>query len=310
VETSIDSVLESAMQALSNHDPETAVAKLEALLDGHVVLPEVPQMLAHGILATALAALGRISAARAEAEKAIWIASDLGDSESRAHYEGLLRQLDVVGMSDDAVEQAFERAGRARDEGDIATAENELNMVLIAALAHLRADLEASARGMLGETLLMRGAIPEAKVHLERALEIARELADESAAHHFEAVLASLGTPEGADRYRVEADVARHADEVQKQAGKAMEAGDFESAITLLEPVAKQAEAAHALASEASLRGMLAQAHLLANHRKDAEIAARRALEIAEQLGAKDAADGFRQILQLAMGWTTPVAKA
>lgn len=298
------------MQALANHDAVTAVATLRALLTREDKLPETPEMLARGILATALAALGRIVEAREEAEKAIWLASDLGDSESRSHYEGLLRQLDVIGMSDDAVDQAFERASQARDVGDVATAESELNTVLIAALAHLRVDLEASARGMLAETLLMRGAVAEAKTHLERAQEIAREIADEDAAAHFGAVLESIDTEDGADRYRHEADVARRSDEVQKLAGQAMEAGDFEQAVSLLQPVAQEAQALGALASEASLRGMLAQAHLLSSHRKDAEIEARRALEIAEQLGAKDAADGFRQILQLAIGWTTPVGKA
>jgi len=310
VEPSIESQLEAAMQALSNHDAEAAVATLEALLGRAEKLPETPEMLAQGILATALAALGRIDGARAAAERAIWIASDLGDTESRTHYEGLLRQLDVIGMDDDAIDQAFERAGKARDKGDSAAAESELNTVLIAALAHLRVDLEASARGMLAETLLMRGAVDEAREHLVRALEIARELADEGAAQHFEGVLASIGTESGADSFRREAEVARRADEVQKQAGAAMEAGDFGVAASLLEPVAKEAEAAGALASEASLRGMLAQAYLLAGDRKSAEPAARRALAIAEQLGAKDAADSFRQILQLAIGWTTPVAKA
>lgn len=298
------------MQALQNNDAEASVATLEALLARPEKLPEVPEMLARGILATALAALGRIDAARVECEKAIWLASDLGDGESRAHYQSLLQQLDIVGMSDNAIEQAFERASLARDKGDSAAAESELNTVLIAALAHLRVDLEASARGMLAETLLMRGAVAEAKVHLERSLEIANELADEGAAEHFSALLATLATDEGADQFRRDADIARRTDEVQVHAGAAMEAGDFDLAVNLLEPIANEAQAVGAFASEASLRGMLAQAFLLGARRKDAEPAARRALEIAEQLGAKDAAEGFRQILQLAVGWTTPVAKA
>jgi len=298
------------MLALQNNDAETAVRTLEALLGRPDKLPEVPEMVARGILATALAALGRVESARVECEKAIWLASDLGDSESRAHYQGLLQQLDIVGMSDNAIEQAFERASVARDKGDSAVAESELNTVLIAALAHLRVDLEASARGMLAETLLIRGAVAEAKVHLERSLEIAHELADDGAAKHFAGMLATLATEEGADRFRRDADIARRTDEVQVHAGAAMEAGDFDLAINLLEPIANEAQAVGALSSEASLRGMLAQAFLLGSRRKEAEPAARRALEIAEQLGSKDAADGFRQILQLAVGWTTPIAKA
>ncbi len=298
------------MQALQNNDAETAVATLEALLARPETLPDVPEMLARGILATALAALGRVDAARTECERAIWLATDVGDHESRTHYQGLLTQLNVVGMSDNAIEEAFDRASVARDRGDAAAAESELNTVLIAALAHLRVDIEASARGMLAETLLMRGAVPEAREHLQRALEIANELADDDAAGHFAQLLASLETSDGADQYRREADIARRTDEVQVHAGKAMEAGDFDLAVNLLEPLAREAEAANALSSEASLRGMIAQALLLGNRRKEAEPAARRAIEIAEQLGAKEAAEGFRQILQLAIGWTTPIADA
>ncbi len=310
MEPSIDSALQTAMQALQSNDAETAVSTLEALLARPEKLPDVPEMLARGILATALAALGRVDNARAECERAIWLATDLGDHESRAHYQGLLTQLNVVGMSDNAIEEAFDRASVARDRGDVAAAESELNTVLIAALAHLRADIEASARGMLAETLLMRGAVEEAREHLQRAMQIANELADDDAAGHFAQLLATLETSDGADQYRREADIARRTDEVQAHAGKAMEAGDFDLAVNLLEPLAREAEGAGALSSEASLRGMMAQALLLGNRRKEAEPAARRAMEIAESLGAKEAAEGFRQILQLAIGWTTPVADA
>ncbi len=234
----------------------------------------------------------------------------LGDQGSQDHYAGLIRQLDIVNMSDDAIEQAFDRASNALDRGDSAAAEHELQTVLIAALAHLRVDLEASARGMFAQALLMRGAGEEARPHLERALEISKELADHGAAQHFAQVLESLASSDGAERYRREAQIARHADEVQEHAGKAMEAGDFDLAISLLEPAAKEAAEAQALQTEAALRGMLAQAFLLVGRRKEAEPEARRAMEIAESFGAAEAADSFRQILQLSIGWTIPVEKA
>lgn len=120
MEPSIDSELQAAMQPLQNNDADASVATLEALLARPAKLPEVPEILARGILATALAALGRIEQARTEREKAIWLASDLGDGESRAHYQSLLQPLDIVGMSDNAIEQAFERASKARDRGSSA----------------------------------------------------------------------------------------------------------------------------------------------------------------------------------------------
>jgi tetratricopeptide (TPR) repeat protein len=310
MESSIDAALKSAVQALSDQNPEAAITTLEGLLSGETPLEPMSEMFAHGILATALAAVGKVGVARASAEKAHGIARGLGDEDSAAHYEGLIQQLDVINMSDDAIEQAFDRAGLALDRGDPTAAEAELQSVLIAALAHLRVDLEASARGMFAQALLMRGAVTDAIPHLERARDIATELADEGAAEHFGRILASLGSSEGADRYRVEAAIAKRADEVQQQAGKAMEEGDFDLAVSLIAPVADEAREAGAKESEGSLRGMLAQAYLLAGKRKEAEPEARRALELAESLGATEAAEGFRQVLQLAVGWTTPIAEA
>jgi len=310
METTVEAELKSAMQALSDNDPETAVATLQALLSRSEPIDPMGEMFARGIHATALAAIGRVTDARAAADRALTIATELGDQGSQEHYTGLIRQLDVVNMSDDAIEQAFDRASLALDGGDSAAAEHELQTVLIAALAHLRVDLEASARGMFAQALLMRGAGEEARPHLERALEISRELADDSAAEHFARVLESLSSGDGAERYRLEAQVARHADEVQAHAGKAMEAGDFDLAISLLVPVAREAAEAQALESEAALRGMLAQAFLLVGRRKEAEPEARRAMEIAESFGATEAADSFRQILQLSIGWSVPVEKA
>jgi hypothetical protein len=310
MESQVELELKAAMQSLSNQDPEAAAQTLEALLGRDEPLEPMAEMFARGILATALAALGRITDARSSAERAHTIATELNDPASQDHYASLLRQLDIVGMSDSAIEEAFDRAALALDRGDSAAAESELQVVLIAALANLRVDLEASARGMFAQALLMRGAAAEARPHLERSLEIAKELADEGAAEHFTQVLASLDSGDGAERYRLEAAIARQADEVQEQAGKAMEAGDFDLAISLLQPVATEAEAANAKESEAALRGMLAQAFLLSGRRKDAEPEARRAMEIAEALGAKDAADSFRQILQLSIGWTVPVSNA
>lgn len=310
MESQVEDELKAAMQSLSNQDPEAAASTLEALLARETPLEPMAEMFARGILATSLAALGRVGDARQAAERAHTIAVDLGDPQSQEHYAGLIRQLDVVGMSDDAIEQAFDRASLALDRGDSATAEHELQTVLIAALAHLRVDLEASARGMFAQALLMRGAAAEARPHLERALEIANELADPGAAEHFARVLQSLDSGDGAERYRLEAAVARQADEVQEQAGKAMEAGDFDQAIALLTPVAAEAEAAAAKESEAALRGMLAQAYLLSGRRREAEPEARKAMQIAESLGAKEAADSFRQILQLAIGWSVPVSNA
>jgi len=308
VETTIESTLQSAVEALGNRDPERAIAIIEELLQGS--LEPMSEMFARGLLAPALATLGRVHAGREQAERAHDLALGLGDAESAAHYLQLMRQLDVVGLSDEAIDQAFDRAGAALDAGDSATAEMELQTLLLAALAHLRADIEASARGMLAQALVLRGANAEAREQLDKALELASQIGDEGARAHFEQLQARLATSEGADGYRRDMAITRRSDEAMKHAGAAMEAGDFDLAQSLVQPITDEAEAAGMKETEATMRGMLAQIHLLAGRKKDAEREANVAIRLAEALGARDAADSFRQILQLAIGFTMPVQKA
>lgn len=310
METSVESELQLAMQALSNQDSEAAITLLEALFDREASLAEVSEMFARGIYATALAAAGRIPDAYAAATRAHALATKLEDPESAAHYAGLVHQLEIIGMSDEAIEMAFNNAANALDRGDYATAETELNTILIAALSHLRVDVEASARGMLAQALLLRGAHAEARPHVERALAIAKELGDSDVYEHFEHLLEALSSDSSADQYRLELDISKRAEELQEHAGKAMEVGDFDLAVNLLRPLADEAQAANLRETEASVRGMLAQSLLMGDKRQESVPEAKRALELAEALGAKEAADSFRQLLQLAIGWGTPVEEA
>lgn len=308
METTIESTLQSAVEALGNRDPERAITLLEELLQSP--LEPMSEMFARGLLAPALATLGRVNAGREQAERAHDLAQSLGDGESAAHYLQLMRQLDVVGLSDEAIDQAFDRAAAALDAGDSAAAEVELQTLLLAALAHLRADIEASARGMLAQALVLRGATAEAREQLDKALELATRIGDEGARAHFESLAKQLATTDGADDYRRDMAITRRSDEAMRHAGAAMEAGDFDTAQSIVQPIANEAEAAGMKETEATMRGMLAQIHLLAGRRKDAEREANLAIKLAEALGAREAADSFRQILQLAIGFTMPVQKA
>lgn len=309
MESTIENTLQAAVQALGNRDPEEAVRLIQALLAGPPLEP-MPEMFARGLLAPALASLGRVEEARAEAEKAHAGALALNDTESAQHYLSLMRQLEVVGLSDDAIDQAFDRAAAALDAGDSTTAEGELQTILLAALAHQRPDLEASARGMMAQSMLLRDATSEAREQLARALELATEIGDEGARQHFEQLVSQLATADGADRFRRDAAITRRSDEAMKQAGAAMEAGDFDLAGSLVAPVIDEAQGAGMHEIEASMRGMAAQIHLLGGRRKDAEREAKAAIALAEGLGAREAAESFRQILQLAIGFTMPVQKA
>lgn len=310
MDTTIETTLKAAVQALENRESDAAIASLEALINREPPIAPQPEMFARGLLAPALASVGRIVDARVHAQRAHEIASELGDKESAAHYDALVRQLDIVGLNDQAIESAFDRAAAYLDNGDAVNAEAELQNLLLAALAHRRADIEASARGMLAQAMLLRGANTEAKEQVEKALELSEEMGDEDARVHFAGLVAQLSTEGGADQFRREAEIIRRSEEAEKYAGKAMEAGDFDLAVSILLPISADAEFAGVKHKEATLRGMLAQAHLLANRRKEAEREAKAAIQIAESLGAKEAAEGFRQILQLAIGFVAPMTKA
>lgn len=308
--TDIDPELKKALQALQNRDPGTAVALLEGWLGTHPDVNGPPRMLAFGLLAPAKASLGNIDGARDAVATAIELAEAAQDLESLQHYRSLGHQLAAIALDSDALEQVLDRAMEALDRGDTNAAETDLRTVLIAAIGNQQPDLEATARGMIAQAMLMRGAPDEARPHLERAMELAREMGDPGAEGHFTALLAAASSAEAADRYRRQGDVAKQADDAATQAGRALEAGDWENAVALLGAIADEARDIDALEAEATLRGLLTQAWLMGGKRAEAVANAKRAVELAEKAGAREAADAFRSMLQLAVGLGIPVEKA
>jgi len=310
MDTTIDSALKSAVQALQNSDPATAISLIEGFLGQTPAPVGPPRMLAFGLLAPAQASVGDIGAARISVQEAITLAEAAEDVESLKHYRALSSQLAAIAMDGDAIERRLEHAMEALDRGDAATAETDLRTVLIAALGNQQPDLEATARGMLAQAMLMRGAPAEAREHLERAIYLSREMGDPGAEEHFTALLAATDSSDAADRYRLQGDVAKRADRAAQEAGQALEAGDWEQAVSVLGPVADEAQALEVLEAEATLRGLLSQAHLMGSQRKEAVAHAKRAVELAEKAGATEAADAFRSMLQLSVGLGIPVEKA
>jgi hypothetical protein len=304
---SIDPDLKRALSALQGRDPATAKDVLENFL-ARTPAPTGPaRMLAFGLLAPACASLGQLEPARAAAAEAVALAEAAGDAESLKHYSGHSHQL---AMDEQALEEVLERAMAALDRGDPMAAEADLRTVLIASLAHQQSDLEATARGMMAQAMLMRGAPEEARPHIERAMAIAREMGDPGAEGHFAALLAAATDGEAADRYRRQGELAKRVDDAATQAGRALEAGDWENAVASIDGLAEEAKALDALESEATLRGLLSQAWLMGNRRQEAVANAKRAVELAEKAGAREAADAFRGMLQLAVGLGIPVEKA
>jgi tetratricopeptide (TPR) repeat protein len=305
-----DAALKSALKALEAHDPEAAIATLAGLLADGDALDTAPRMLAHGLLGPALAGLGRLEEARGHVGDAIAFAQALGDPQSIAHYQHLMAQLGTLALSPEDVEIVLERAMAALDRGEPEAAEAELETVLVAALGHGLADLEATARGMLGQAMMLQGQPERALPQLQRAVELAREMGDPGAEGHFAALLAAAESPEGARRYQQQGDVTHRAELAADEAGRALEHNDWERAVGLLAPLADEARDLGATEAEATLRGVLAQAWLAGGMRQEAIADARRALTLAEQARATEAADAFRNLLQLAVGLGVPVERA
>ncbi len=78
---------------------------------------------------------------------------------------------------------------------------------------------------------------------------------------------------------------------------EALKAGDITRAIDLLSPIALQARAAELPGLEASACGMLAQAYPLTGNKDDGLAHARRALDIAEEVGDEGATAHFRKVV-------------
>ncbi len=305
-----DAALKSALRALEARDPEAAIASLEALLGAEPAPDTAPRMLAHGLLGPALAGLGRVDEARVHVTSAVALGRELGDTQSISHYEHLLTQLGALALSPDDVEALLERAMAALDRGDAAAAEGDLETVLVAALGHGLPDLEATARGMLGQAMMLQGQPERAVPQLTRAVELARGMGDPGAEGHFAALLAAAGSPEGARRYQQQGEITRRAELAADEAGQALEQNDWQRAVGLLAPLADEARDLGATEAEATLRGILAQAWLAGRMRQEAIADARRALTLAEQAHATEAADAFRNLLQLAVGLGVPVERA
>jgi hypothetical protein len=310
MEPAADAALKSALRALESRDPETAISTLEALLSGPPAPEAAACMLAHGLLGPALAGVGRLEEARAHVAAAITKAEALGDEQSASHYTHLTTQLEALALAPEAVEALLEQAMGALDRGDPAGAEADLHTVLVAAIGHALPDLEATARGMLGQAMMLQGSPDRAIPQLERAVVLAREMGDPGAEGHFAGLLAAASSPDGARRYQQQGEVARRAELAADEAGSALESGDWQRAVGILAPLADEARDVGAPEAEATLRGLLAQAWLTGRMRQEAISDARRALTLAEQAHATEAADAFRNLLQLAVGLGVPVERA
>jgi len=318
VDTTTDTRLREAVMALRQTRPQEAIAILRALVaDARRDGAAEDEMLALGLLAPALVATGDAAGGRAAAARAIELARAIGDEESVEHYQRIIAEVDAkaAGVEPDPpvdrpVDSALDRAASALGDGDGRAAARHLRPIIAWATATGRRDVEAGARGMMGQALMMARDLEAARDQLERAQALADGLGDRSARIHFGSLLTSLESEPDADRAVALARIAAAAQQAARRAGRALEEGDADAALQALYPALHGVKRAGARPAEATLRGIIAQALIVAGQREGAVTQARHAMSIAEELGDVTAAEGFRTIAELAMGFVPPMGEA
>ncbi|PIE37875.1 MAG: hypothetical protein CSA54_00470 [Gammaproteobacteria bacterium] len=303
--------LQEASEALRSDRPEVAIRILGKVAEqARAGGDDHTEMEAVGLLAVASAALGDGGAARQQGMRALSLARQLGSTERIERYQGFLRQLNPEETFHDdpasVADETFDKVGQALMLGDGQAAVELLTPMITWSSWNDSPLIEASARGMMAQALMMTGDLGQARRHARKAVALADRLGDAGAAAHFRELLASLGDADDAGFNIAMSRLAAHARAVSRDAGQLIEADKPDEALALLLPLLRETVHARAQAAEATLRGLVAQAHLQAGDREEAGRQAARAVEIARSLGDDDAAASFESIRELAAGFVAP----
>lgn len=318
MDTTLQSHLNAGLKALSAGMGEDALASLtEALHRARDTGSGHGEMLALGLLAPALELLGRRDEAAKAALKARGLSELHGDAESTAHYDGLAARLEgaeaadeaaTEALTDEEINRAFERAGQALTMGQGREAVEVLTPLMASADQAGDKEVEASAAGMLAQAYLMTGYSHKAWELATHAVVLAKSLGDTQALQHFQELADSLGGKhsERAGEVLAESQLVAKITEQCARAGAALDEDRFDHAIRLLAEAAEEARVAGIRESEATARGFLAQAHLMAGDRPSAAKEAQAAIDLAVELDDSEATQSFRDVLKMASGWVKP----
>lgn len=153
---------------------------------------------------------------------------------------------------------------------------------------------EASARGLLAQTLFMLDRKDDALVEVARAYEIAVELEDQGAQESLKILEETLrdASPRTASGPWYE---------LMQKGSEAMEAGDFQAGVDALEAAVKTANEAGTPEPEATALGMLAQGLFMLGRKDDGLQCLERALGLAADLGDANATKHFETLQELLM---------
>jgi tetratricopeptide (TPR) repeat protein len=247
--------------------------------------------------ASACGLLAQISIRRDEpeeaarlAEAALGIALARHDEAAARHFQGLVATA-RSSPQEREMSVAFGDGRQAVLDGDAARAAPRLERALALAreLGHRVA--EGAASQLLAQACLRLGRRAEAETLAASAEEIATALGDDEAAARARALLSEdeAGSPV---HETIQVDLER--------GREALERGELENGISLLERARDLARAAGEVVPEAGACALLAQAFIGSGRRTEAIDAASRALEVARSLGQDDVATHFEALLEAA----------
>ena len=250
---------------------------------------EVAEAAACGYLAETYLALGRREEARARAARALEIAEARGDERPAKQFRNLLAAADAS-EQEYAFSQAFRRGHELMDAEVAAVAIPHLEKATELAKALQDEVHEAFAGGLLAQALLAEGRREEAKIHAQRAVDISEAHQQEGAIAHFRSVL--LACEMSDDEAQLQGSLGK--------AWNALRTNEAEESLPWLERALALAEKLERPADVATAHGMWAEACIALERIDEALAHAEKALAIAGETGAKDAATHFQSLLDLA----------
>jgi len=271
---------EAAIEVLRTICAESAVAKLPG-----------PEATARGLLGQALLHVNRRQDAEPELYRALALAEELGNDDAAAHFRELLAPEPDMPEAVLEGEKRLQAAVDLAQSGHPQQALDEVRAVLDTARSSGVPGLEASARGLMAQILLNVGMGEEALKHATLALELAEAGGAGDAADHFRELVAAASV--ASDPNHSAPALNRQIHELVLQ----LQGGELEAAVAGLEAVVEAAVADDAAGPEASARGVLAQVMMRLGRVDAALVHARRALALADEGGAKDAAMQLRALV-------------
>ena len=248
-----------------------------------------PEATARGLLGQALLHFDRRGEAEPELYRALALAEELGNEDAAGHFRGLLAPEPdaLVPEAERQLQRAVETARQGRPQDALGLVRGVLDQARREGLG----GLEASARGLMAQILLNVGLADEALSHARLALGLAESSGATEAAEHFRELVQAAEAAAA-----VEASGPALSREIHSLVQR-LQAGELEAAIGGLEAVIEAAVADDAPGPEATARGVLAQVMMRLNRLDEALVHARRALELAEEGGADDAAMQLRALV-------------